>query len=55
MTETEYEMTETVFEKLQNAEFWTNEARSCVKEEDVEAIERARKILVTMMLKYKDC
>lgn len=47
-------MTETTFEKLEKAEYWTYEARNFVNEEDKEELEKARKIIEKMMAKYKD-
>lgn len=50
-----YEMTETIFEKLQNAEYWTHEALCAVNDDDREAIEDCIEILEQMMHKYKNC
>lgn len=47
-------MNETLFEKLQFAEYWTHEARCFVEEEDKKPLEEARKIIERMMYKYKD-
>lgn len=47
-------MTETTFEKLQQAEYWTYEAKSFVNDEDKEALEEARKIIEQLMYKYND-
>lgn len=48
-------MTETTFEKLQLAEYWTHEAICFVDDEDRQSLEDARKIIERMMVKYKDC
>lgn len=47
-------MTETTFEKLQQAEYWTHEARCFVEDEDKGELEDARKIIERLMYKYKD-
>lgn len=47
-------MTETTFEKLQQAEYWTHEARCFVDDEDKEKLEEARKIIEQLMYKYND-
>lgn len=47
-------MTETTFEKLQQAEYWTHEARCFVDDEDRESLEEARSIIERLMYKYKD-
>lgn len=47
-------MTETTFEKLQQAEYWTHEASCFVDDEDRQSLEEARKIIERLMYEYKD-